>query len=223
MKNLVVIKSFHDGISVIMNQDVPFQDIYLEVARKFRESAKFFGEAKVVLSFEGRELDQTEEDLLLSAITENSSIQVLCLIAADEDKNKLFIKAKNQLVNNEEDSTGQYYKGTLRAGQVLESDNNIIILGDVNPGANVMSNGNIIVLGTLYGHAHAGVSGNQKTFIVSLDMQSNKIQIAECEEKVNMKTNRWGKTKNVPKIAYAKDGEIYIDAITKELLSNLPL
>ncbi|HKM20808.1 MAG TPA: septum site-determining protein MinC [Lachnospiraceae bacterium] len=223
MKNTVMIKSFQNGISVKMDPDIPFQDLYTEVARKFRESEKFFGDAKVVMSFEGRELDQDEEMLLINAITDNSKLQILCLIGNDEEKNQSFLKARNQFINDTEDTDGQYYKGTLRAGQVLETDASIIILGDVNPGANVISAGNIIVLGTLYGHAHAGARGNIQTFIVALDMQSNKLRIGDCDTMSNVKNSKWLRTKAVPKIAYVSQGEICTDAITKELLNDLPL
>lgn len=44
---------------------------------------------------------------------------------------------------------GQFYRGTLRSGQVLESDSSIVILGDVNPGAKIVSGGNVVVLGSI--------------------------------------------------------------------------
>ncbi len=223
LKNTVVIKSFQNGISVKMDPDILFQDLYTEVAKKFRESAKFFGDAKVVMSFEGRQLDQDEEMLLMNAITDNSNLQILCLVGNDEEKNQSFIKARDQFIHDEDDTDGQYYKGTLRAGQILETDASIIILGDVNPGAKVISAGNIIVLGTLYGYAHAGARGNGQTFIVALDMQSNKLKIGDCDTMSNVKNNKWIRTKAVPKIAYISQNEICADAITKELLNDLPL
>ncbi len=223
MKNAVIIKSFQNGISVKLDPNLPFQDIYLEVARKFRESEKFFKNAKMVISFEGRKLNSEEETLLVGAITDHSSLQVLCIIGNDEEKNQSFIHATRQLVNNENNADGQYYKGTLRAGQVLETDSSIIILGDVNPGANVISTGNIVVLGTLYGHAYAGANGNDQTFVVALDMQSSKIRIGDHTETAGEKGNKWLKSRSIPKIAYVKDGEICSDAITKELLNDLRL
>ena len=82
MKNAVIIKSFQNGISVKLDPNLPFQDIYLEVARKFRESEKFFKNAKMVISFEGRKLNSEEETLLVGAITDHSSLQVLCIIGS---------------------------------------------------------------------------------------------------------------------------------------------
>ena len=223
LKNLVTIKSFQNGISVLLDPEMPFSDLFLEVARKFRESEKFFGEAKMVLSFEGRTLDQDEEMLLLNAITDNSRIQVLCLIGNDEEKSQSFFRARNQLINEEDNAEGQYFKGTLRAGQVLETDSNAIILGDVNPGAKVISKENVIIFGTLYGHAHAGAKGNLKTFIVALDMQSTKLRIGEFDTVSSYKDNKWIRARAIPKIAYFNNDLICINAITKELWMDLPL
>lgn len=57
------------------------------------------------------------------------------------------------------DNTGEFYKGTLRSGQVLKCDTSIVIIGDVNPGAKIIAKGNIVILGSLKGNAYAGAAG----------------------------------------------------------------
>lgn len=60
---------------------------------------------------------------------------------------------------NSDDNTihdGLFYRGTLRSGQSLEAKNSIVIIGDVNPGANVIAGGNIVVIGSLKGNVTAG-------------------------------------------------------------------
>ena len=49
-----------------------------------------------------------------------------------------------------------FYKGTLRSGQVFESDGSVVVLGDVNPGGKVVAKGSVIVLGSLKGNIFAG-------------------------------------------------------------------
>lgn len=223
MKNTVMIKSFPNGIAVVLDPEAPFDILYTEMGRKFRDSSKFFGNAKMVVSFEGRELDIEEERLLVNSISDNTELTVLCVMGNGEEKNQQYLKAANKFINNGDGTDGQFYKGTLRAGQVLETDSSIIILGDVNPGANVVSAGNIVILGTLYGHAYAGAGGNNDCFIVALDMKPTKIQIGDFTSKALAKGGKWLKNKQAPRIAYVLDEEIYTDAITKELLNNLPV
>ena len=74
---------------------------------------------------------------------------------------------------------GRFYKGTLRSGQVLESETSVIILGDVNPGARVISKGNVIVLGTLKGNIFVGAAGNEAAFVAALSMDPMQIRIGD--------------------------------------------
>ena len=61
MKNSVIIKGNKYGITVILDKDLPFEELKEAVAAKFRESTKFFGDAQMAASFEGRKLSEKEE------------------------------------------------------------------------------------------------------------------------------------------------------------------
>lgn len=220
MKNYVMIKSYKNGLSLVLDNEAPFDLILEETARKFKESAKFFGNAQMVISFDGRELTIDEEKTLVNAISDNSELAVLCVVGKDDDKDQEYLKAASRFTQNGGYTDGQFYKGTIRAGQVLETDASVIILGDINPGAEVVSTGNIVILGTLYGHARAGVSGNQSCFVVALEMKPSKIEIAGIESKEPTKNTIW-KNKQAPKIAYISGDEIVTDTISTALLSTL--
>ena len=72
MKNYVMIKSYKNGLSLVLDNEAPFDLILEETARKFKESAKFFGNAQMVISFDGRELTIDEEKTLVNAISDIS-------------------------------------------------------------------------------------------------------------------------------------------------------
>ena len=157
-----------------MDEKTEWEELKKNVAEKFRTSAKFFGSAQMALCFQGRKLTFEEELELSDTISANCQIQVVCIA----DENTSTEQAMKQaLERNQEESAdlmnlqdGRFYKGTLRSGQVLESETSIIILGDVNPGARVISKGNVIVLGTLKGNVYVGASGNQDAFVAALSM-----------------------------------------------------
>ena len=54
MKENVIIKSYQNGITLILREEVPFQELLSEIAYKFHESGRFFGNAKMALALEGR-------------------------------------------------------------------------------------------------------------------------------------------------------------------------
>ncbi len=71
-----------------------------------------------------------------------------------------------------------FHVGTLRAGEVLEAINNVLILGDVNPGAKVLAGGDVMIWGRLLGIAHAGKSGNSNSKITALQLRPVQLRIA---------------------------------------------
>ena len=68
--------------------------------------------------------------------------------------------------------------GTLRSGEVLEAIKNVLILGDVNPGAKVIAGGDVMIWGRLLGIAHAGKNGNVEAKITALQLRPVQLRIA---------------------------------------------
>lgn len=225
-KNAVVIKSFSNGITLHLDPDITFPELLQEVEFKFRESSAFFKEAKMALSLEGRTLTDQEEREIISVITENSDINIVCLVGKDELTNQNFIKALQQFdyENGEHSGEGQFYKGTLKNGQVLETENSIVILGDVYPGSAIISQKNIIIIGGLFGEAYAGGNGDKTHYVVALEMSPEKLTIGDFKYKSKEKGHKWSiKSKIQPKIAYVSHDKVILEPLTKELLSDFPI
>ncbi len=71
-----------------------------------------------------------------------------------------------------------FHEGTLRSGNSIKYDGNVIILGDINAGAEVVAGGNIICIGKTLGMVHAGAGGDENAFIISLNLAPTQIRIA---------------------------------------------
>ncbi|MBO5033851.1 MAG: septum site-determining protein MinC [Lachnospiraceae bacterium] len=225
MKNSVILKSFSGGISVILDSAISFDELLEDIAAKFREADTFFKNASVAVSLEGRELTEQQEREVLGAITQNSHLNVLCLMGKDEEKSLKFLGIQDNLKFQKDENCGQFYRGTLKDGASIETEHSIIILGDVCKGSCVYSGKDIVILGTLTGDAYAGAGGSCNHFVAALDMNPNALQIGDLVyHGQKQKTTRWGlKPKTVPKIAYTYNGEVQIAPITKELLDDFTL
>lgn len=98
---------------------------------------------------------------------------------------------------------------TLRSGQSVRYSGNVVILGDVNPGAEVTATGNIIVMGALRGVVHAGASGDETAVVMAFRLNPTQLRIANHitrppdNEKVDM---------DLPEIARIKEGVVTIEA-----------
>ena len=142
----------------------------------------------------------------------------------DEEKNIKFLGIQNNLTFQKDENCGQFYRGTLRDGQSIETEHSIVILGDVSKGCSVYSAKDIVVIGSLEGEAYAGATGNNHHFVVALDMNPEKLRIGDLLYIQPGKSSKWGlKPKSVPKIAYTYNGVVQVEPITKELLDNFTL
>lgn len=227
MNNSVIIKSFPNGIVLHLDNEIPFDELLMDIGNKFQESSGFFKDAKMALSIKGRNLSQQEEFQIINAISSNSRLRIICLVGEDEETNQGFVRALQQTDLSSEHSLnneGHFYRGTLKNGQVLETESSIVILGDVYPGSAIISYRDIIVLGGLYGEAYAGGNGSKGHYIAALEMSPERLKVGDFKYKPKDKTPRWSiKPKVQPKIAYVRDERIVIDPLTKDLLSDLPV
>lgn len=222
MKDLVLIKSFPNGIALHLDKEAPFEELLEEISYKFSEARAFFGNASMALAIEDRQVSGGEEIQILDAIRKNSSLTIICIVGKDDATNKKFIKAlahtEKKLSKGDD---GQFFKGSLKNKEVLETENSIIILGDVYPGSAIISAKNIIILGGLYGEAYAGGNGQPDAFIAALEMEPEKLKIGDFKYRPPAKQSKWGiRPKVQPKIAYVKNDKIVFEQLTKDLLED---
>ncbi|TCT14967.1 septum site-determining protein MinC [Natranaerovirga pectinivora] len=218
--NSVLIKGNKYGLTIILDEVVDFEVIKEQLADKVREASKFFDQAKLAVSFEGRNLTSEEQKELVFTISENSTINVVCVMDNSEKEELHFKKKLDEKLQELSFNTGQFYKGTLRSGQLLEIEQSIIVIGDINPGAKVVSRGNIIVLGALKGTAYAGANGNDNAFVVALEMSPMQIKIGDVIARSPDQPSSKQVTKQ-PQIAIVEDGSIFIEPLSRNTINDI--
>lgn len=227
MKNrLFTLKSYPKGLALHISPEVEMETLLEELRRKFEGSRQFFGNMQVGLALSGKELTKEEESAVLDVIEESSDLQVVCLIGNDQKMRHLFEQAFEDGRQQQEDSglDGQFYRGTLKKGQSLETEHSVIILGDVNPGARIFSRKDVIVLGALLGEVHAGVASEDEGehFVCALEFSPEKLKIGEHKYRKKPGKHFWPDSyKKLPKMATLQEGEIIVKPVTKELLGRL--
>lgn len=106
-------------------------------------------------------------------------------------------------------------KHTCRSGEVVRYQGDVVVFGDVNPGAEIVADGDIVVLGSLRGTAHAGADGDLKATIFALNLESHRLQIGSCvgERPHGTRKGKSGRKAVSPQIAYlsaAGDHSIFV-------------
>lgn len=221
MSDTVVIKGTKSGIILVLNAETEYDVLKKDVAAKFKASAAFLGEAQKAITFQGKSLTEEQKLEMIGIIEENCSLSIVCIMEEDERLEQAFRSTMEKQVVQQDYSTGQFFKGNLRSGQVLDVETSIIIIGDVKAGAKVISKGNVIILGSLKGNVYAGSAGNQNAFVVALDMDPMQIRIADTIARAPDKPKK--KQPKETKIAFWEDGNIYIEPLDKDVMGDIKL
>lgn len=213
----VIIKSNKYGLTVILDDKMPFQELLLDIADKFQESANFFRNAKMAVTFRGRVLNREEERQVIETIVDHCGIHILCVVDEDAVSQEHYRRILNAALEEQEKVDGLFYRGTLSNGEVLETETSVVILGDVHSGAKVVSKSNIVILGSCRGSVYAGATGDRSCFIAAFVMKPVQIRIADkAARSAITKYSDQTEYKPEPKIAYIKENHIHVEPMSQD-------
>jgi septum site-determining protein MinC len=180
------------------------------------QNQSFFKGAKLVLDLGSRTIKSPalsnlrnaldDREIRLKAVlsnsleTERASQDLGLEIKIDESSPEPEKNSINSLLDGEQ---ALFLRRTLRSGHKVNYHGHIVVLGDVNPGAELVAGGNIIVWGRLRGVVHAGAGGDTNAVVCSMDLSPTQLRIAD---KISVSPPRKGKTR--PEIASLEDGQV---------------
>ncbi len=98
---------------------------------------------------------------------------------------------------------------TLRSGQVIRYAGHVVVIGDVNPGAEIVAAGDVVIWGKLRGVVHAGASGNDSAVVYALGLSSSQVRIGNF---IARAPDEISTTRHGPEVARVRDGRIVIEA-----------
>ena len=197
MMQNIQLKGVKDGVRLIITPSATMGNITSELQSKLEQSLDLFKAKKdVVLHIEAPTL----------SFVDKLKIQDLVLKIHPET----LFSFEQPTASSAPASV--YHTGTLRSGQNIHSDAHLVILGDVNPGAEISAAGNVVVLGALRGVVHAGTSGDRNACVSALLLNPTQIRIADIITRSPDETSE----KYQPEMAYIKDDRIYISSIIKK-------
>ncbi|PKM81878.1 MAG: septum site-determining protein MinC [Firmicutes bacterium HGW-Firmicutes-14] len=96
---------------------------------------------------------------------------------------------------------------SLRSGQKVNFNGNVVVLGDVNPGSEITANGDIVVLGSLRGVVHAGADGSQESTIMAYRLNPVQLRIGPAISRPPENNP----VSPFPEIARLQNGQMYIE------------
>lgn len=191
-----------------------------ELGKLFESRNTFFRGGKVALQVGERELSLRKLSRLRQVLAQ-SDVQVWAVVGTNPStrvvveklglETVLPVDAPPRVAEQAIDQdllvgTGILVQRTLRSGQSVSYEGHVVVVGDVNSGAEIVAGGDIIVWGHLRGFVHAGASGDEGRYVCALDLSPIQLRIGghiarPPEDKRRRRENR-------PERAFVSDGRI---------------
>ena len=186
--SLVQIKGIRDGLLATF-LDAPWEDQCAALLAQVDERPAFFQGARFAIDVGSQALKVndlvdlrdrlSERSITLWAIVSESQVtehtSQLLGLATRISKPRPQEQVHHEVVSSD---TALFVAKTLRSGTRVEYPGNVVVMGDVNPGAEIIAEGNVIVWGRVRGTIHAGSKGDRAAFICALDLSAIQLRIA---------------------------------------------
>lgn len=207
-QNYVIFKGTKDGVTVLFDAEAPFDMLCEQLETKVEEAGKFFDNVKTAMAFKGRSFTEEEEDTLLKIIAKHTTMDITFVKTESNELKQLSELLEKELAPY---NMTKFHRGSLRNGQKIEFDGSVVVVGDVNPGAEIKAGGNIIVLGQLKGMAHAGCKGMTEAFVTAIFMAPVQLRIADIITRFPEENKKAPKP---PEYAFVQNGQIFVMALS---------
>ena len=179
--NCVSINLKKDQIVVKIAEDAEQKRIISELSRKISDLKKLYKDEKTPIRIVGKVLKNKEIDEIQELIKEKIDVEIDFDMPKSLGLSSITHTFKQEIAISET----KFHRGSLRSGQRLETEGSIVIIGDVNSGAEVIASDNIVVVGTLRCLAHAGAKGNKNAIIAAGKLDAVQIRISNIVKEID--------------------------------------
>ena len=174
MRSCVNVSQKTNMVIMKIDEEANFDLIEKSIKHKAAQLKKLYKDAKNPIMITGKVLKNKEMDIIERIITRELEVEVDFDMPKELGLHNIRKTFEREVLTSET----KYHRGSLRSGQKIEEDGSIVIIGDVNAGAQVIASENIIVLGALRGLAHAGAKGNRDAIIAAGRLDNTQVRIA---------------------------------------------
>jgi septum site-determining protein MinC len=217
----VTIKGTSEGLIISMGSG-PLQAVVDEMVARLEAKASFFVGGRVALRVGDRPLS-AEQLRAIGTLLEGFGISLWAVEGEHPSTHaaakELGLETRSHPVDAAqpartpvlEEMAGIVVRRTLRSGQAIHHAGHVVLIGDVNPGAEVVAGGDIIIWGKLRGTAHAGAMGDDGAVICALQLAPSQIRIGSHIARPPERS----RPPKVPEMASVQDGRIVVERWSK--------
>ena len=174
MAQYITINLKKDVIVMKLSEKATQADTIKSLKKKLPELKNLYQQEKTPIFVSGRILKNKELKEIQDLIKKSINVEV----EFDTPKALGLNEIRRTYNRDVEISESKIHRGSLRSGQRLEYEGTLIVLGDVNDGAEVIAGDNVVVVGNLRGLAHAGAKGNKQAIVAAHRIDTHQLRIA---------------------------------------------
>lgn len=180
--NSVSINLRTDEVVIKIDDNAKQKDVIEELDKKMKDLKKMYQDEKTPIRVTGKILTNKELEEIREIIKSKIDVEIKFDTPTTLGLHSITRSYKKDVGTSET----TFHKGSLRSGQRLEVEGSLVIIGDVNAGAEVIAADNIAVIGTLRGLAHAGAKGNKEAIIAASTLDAVQIRISNIVKEFDM-------------------------------------
>ena len=229
MQGYIAIKGTRNGLLLTLEPETPFSDLLTALSERLAEAPGFFHGASLALDTTRRSLERGERTQLeallayyhMSVATQDPPVSAQSVADVQESERRPSgdlaevptTQASDQQAQNAQPAPREtddtlFLRRTVRSGQAIHHASNVVVLGDVNPGAEIVAGGDILVWGVLRGMVHAGYPDNEQAVICSLLLAPVQLRIAHLLSR----PPEGYEAQPRPEVAAIRNGQIVVEA-----------
>ncbi|AFM43154.1 septum site-determining protein MinC [Desulfosporosinus acidiphilus SJ4] len=209
----VALKGTREGLVLYFDPAAEFGLLMTELDKLLKDSVQFLKGATVRCFAGSKEYSEGEHDQLTNLLSEHQ-LELGGWLTTEE----VYVPGKIQSHAEEKETravdegmvSGQclFVERTMRSGKSVQFEGHVVVLGDVNPGAEIIATGNIVVLGSLRGVAHAGATGERTASVSAYHLAPTQLRIADLVTRAPDEESE----ERGPEIARIKDDRLIVEA-----------
>lgn len=170
-----------DEVLIKIDDDGVHKKILSELSKKLKELKKMYQDETTPIRVTGKILSNKELEEIKKAIKKEIDVEVKFDTPTTLGLHSIKRSYKKDVANSET----TFHRGSLRSGQKLEVEGSLVVIGDVNSGAEVIAGDNIVVIGNLRGLAHAGAKGNKEAIIAASTLDVVQLRISNIVREID--------------------------------------
>lgn len=204
----ILIKGNKDGINttIQMNRFICFEEMLEMLIKKLSKGKHFYKGTTLILKIDLKLINKKELGILKEVLL--TKIEIKDIVLEDIEKEIEQVNEKEtRIFSGVYEGKTKFIRKTIRGGQSISYQGNIVIIGDINSGSEIYAAGNVIVLGAIKGKVSAGTNGNTKAVIAAFLLQPEILKIADV---IAMSPDDVEKP-SYPELARIKDGSIIVE------------